>query len=580
MSRVRALQVTGVLSALILLTFGSVDQLTANEPAASRPAVVTERFMIAAANPLATKAGYDILKAGGSAIDAALAVQLVLTLVEPQSSGIGGGATMLYWDAATKTLHGFDGRETAPASATPERFLEADGRKMKFVKAVTGGQSVGVPGALRLFEAAHKKFGKKPWADAFKPAIELAERGFKVSPRMANSIAKQKKRDLGRFPAARAYFFTADGQPLSEGTLLKNPAYAETLRIIARDGADAFYTGAIAEDVVKAINETSLRPNNITLEDMKRYRAVERLPVCAAYRAYRVCSSAPPTSGGITVNQILGVLSHFDLRGMGWSPESAHLYAEAAKLAYADRAKYMADSDFVPVPIQGLVDPGYLKSRAKLVDPKRSQGKAEAGDPPAKKTMDWAPSANPGRAGTSHFVIRDAAGNAVSLTTTIETVFGSRVMVRGFLLNNQLTDFDRKPERDGKLVANRVEGGKRPRSSKSPTIVFRNGEPYLLVGSPGGSRIISYVAQTIIGVLDWDMDPQQAIEMGRAVHRNGKTFDLEKGTETAGFASALEAMGHKVKIGSLTSGLHAILIKDGKLIGGADPRREGVVMGE
>lgn len=538
------------------------------------------RFMVAAANPHAVRAGHDVLKNGGTAVDAAIAVQMVLNLVEPQSSGIGGGAFLLYWDAQSKTLHTIDGRETAPASAMPERFLEPDGSKMKFSKAVIGGQSVGVPGTLRLLEIAHQKFGKTPWKTLFEPAIELAEDGFNISPRLAGAIRGSQKRGLDKLPTTRAYFFSADGTPLPQGHLLKNPAFAKTLRAIGADGATAFYTGEIAQSIVAAVDETSLLPNNITLSDLEHYEAKMRAPVCVDYRGYDVCGMGPPTSGGLTVGQTLGLLAPYDVREMGWNAEFAHLFAEASKLAYADRGLYMADADYVPVPVKGLVDRDYLKSRAKSINRRQSAGKAKPGKPPAKQTLRWAPSVNPDRAGTSHIVIRDKFGNALSMTTTIESGFGSRVMVHGFLLNNELTDFDRQPEKDGRLVANRVEGGKRPRSSMAPTIVLKNGEPYLLIGSPGGSRIINYVAKSIVAILDWEMDPQDALETGHFLHRNGKTLDLERGTSAAAFSETLEALGHTVAARDLNSGLHAILIKGGKLIGAADPRREGIALGE
>ena len=545
-----------------------------------KQSVTGDRFMVAAANPHAVRAGYGVLKRGGTAADAAVAVQLVLNLVEPQSSGIGGGAFLLYWDAATKALHTIDGRETAPANATPDRFLEADGTPMKFSKALIGGQSVGVPGTLRLLESMHKRFGKASWATLLEPAIALAEQGFPMSPRLAKSVEGAKKRGLDRFPATRAYFFAPDGEPSSAGKLLKNLEFAATLRSIALGGADVFYKGDIARDIVAAVGKTSLVAKNITLADLAGYKAHSRPPVCTTYRVYRVCGMGPPTSGGLTVGQILGMLAQYDLKSIGWNAELVHLYAEAAKLAYADRALYMADPDFVDVPSAGLVDPQYLKNRARLIDWKKSKGKALAGEPPSKKAIDWAPDADRDRAGTSHFVIRDAYGNALSMTTTIESGFGSRVMVRGFLLNNELTDFSRTPEKDGRPVANRVEGGKRPRSSMAPTIVFKEGAPYLLIGSPGGSRIINYVAKSLIAILDWDMDPQDALETGHFTHRNGKTLDVESGTGVAAMAEALKAKGHMVKVLDLNSGLHAILIRGGKLIGAADPRREGRVMGE
>ncbi len=544
--------------------------------------VIGTEFMVSAANPIAAKAGYDVLAAGGTAADAMIAVQLMLNLVEPQSSGIGGGAFLLYWDASSRTLTTFDAREKAPAKATPERFLLPDGEMMPFGEAISGGQAVGVPGILRLMEVTHNLFGQKDWASLFQPAIEQAENGFEVSPRMANSIQSTVDRnwDLDVFPGAKAYFFNDDGSPLTEGTLLKNPDFAETLRILADQGANAFYHGPIAEDIVAAVEATSKVENNITLEDLAAYRVKIRPAVCADYRGFDVCGMGPPTSGGLTVGQILGILSNFDLKGTGWNAELAHLYAEAAKLAYADRALYMADSDFVDVPVKGLLDTDYLKLRSEMIDPAAASAKRQAGEPPRDHTALFAPSQNPDRPGTSHIVIRDPYGNALSMTTTIETAFGSRVFVRGFLLNNELTDFDRAPKDGDRLVANRVEGGKRPRSSMSPTIVMKDGEPYLLIGSPGGSRIINYVAKTIIAILDWDMDPQDAIEIGHFVHRNGSAMDLEQGTATAEFADALTGKGHEVKLVDLNSGLHTILIKDGQLIGAADPRREGVALGQ
>lgn len=548
---------------------------------ADKQSVTASEFMISAANPLAAKAGYDVLAAGGTAADAMIATQLMLNLVEPQSSGIGGGAFLLYWDAASKTLTTFDAREKAPAAATPARFLDADGKKTPFWQAVTGGQSVGVPGVLRLMEAVHNLHGKKSWGVLFAPAIDRATQGFAVSPRMARSIAgtMKPKRRLDVFPAAKAYFFNAAGAPLQAGTVLKNPAFADTLRILADGGADAFYDGPIARDIVDAAARTSKVKNNITMQDMADYRVKIRPAVCVDYRGHDVCGMGPPTSGGLTVGQILGIVSQFDVKAMGWNADFAHLYAEAAKLAYADRGLYMADADYVDMPTEGLLDGAYLAGRAKLIDRARASGRRAAGEPPGKHAALWAPSSNPGRPGTSHMVIRDRYGNALSMTTTIETGFGSRVFVRGFLLNNQLTDFDRQPKRGERWVANRVEGGKRPRSSMSPTIVMKDDRPFLLIGSPGGSRIINYVAKTIIAILDWNMDPQDAIGTGHFAHRNGKTLDLERGTAAAKFAGPLTEMGHKVAVRDLNSGLHAILIKDGKLVGAADPRREGVALG-
>ena len=557
---------------LVVLATAHIGAARADE------SVATPGFMVAAANPHAVAAGVEILEAGGGAVDAAVAVQTVLGLVEPQSSGIGGGAFMLYFDAAERTVISFDGRETAPAAATAGLFLDPSGAKMKFWDAVVGGRSVGTPGVLRLLELAHRKHGKLPWPALFEPAIRLAERGFAVSPRLNALIAKDKH--LKRYPATGAYFHTAAGDPLPAGHVLKNPAYAATLRAVAAGGADAFYEGAIAGDIVAAVRAAKDNPGLLAEADLAAYRARIRPPVCIAYRSKSVCGMGPPSSGGLTVGMILGMLGHFDMAGLPpGSVEAEHLFIEAARLAYADRALYMADSDFVRVPVQGLVDPGYLHQRSALIDGGKSMGKAAAGTPPRDRTQRRAPDGALEMPSTSHFSIVDRDGNAVSMTTSIESAFGSRMMVRGFLLNNQLTDFSFAPERDGRPVANRVEPGKRPRSSMAPTIVLNPDRTLLLVtGSPGGSRIINYAARSVMAVLDWDMDPQTAAARPHVISRNG-TVDLEEGTDAESLKAALEARGHEVRVRALTSGLHTILVSGGKLYGGADPRREGTVAG-
>jgi gamma-glutamyltranspeptidase/glutathione hydrolase len=535
-------------------------------------------FMVAAANPHAVAAGVEILEAGGTAVDAAVAVQTVLGLVEPQSSGIGGGAFMLYFDAAERTVISFDGRETAPAAATAGLFLDPSGAKMKFWDAVVGGRSVGTPGVLRMLELAHREHGKLPWPALFEPAIRLAERGFAVSPRLNAMIAKDKH--LKRYPATGAYFHTEAGDPLPVGHMLKNPAYAATLRAIAAGGADAFYEGDIARDIVAAVNGAKDNPGLLDEADLVAYRAKIRPPVCVEYRGGNVCGMGPPSSGGLTVGMILGLLRQFPLaeRQPG-SVEAEHLFIEAARLAYADRALYMADSDFVRVPVAELLDGDYLARRGRLIAPAKSMGKAAAGTPTERKTERRAPDSALELPSTSHFSIVDAQGNAVSTTTSVESAFGSRMMVRGFLLNNQLTDFSFAPENDGRPVANRVEPGKRPRSSMAPTIVLNPDRTLLLVtGSPGGSRIINYTARSVIAVLDWKMDPQEAVARPHVISRNG-TVDLEQGTAAESLKAALEARGHEVRVRALTSGLHAILVSGGKLHGAADPRREGTVGG-
>ena len=540
----------------------------------SRPSVEASTYMVAAANSVAAEVGRQVLADGGSAADAAVAVQLMLNLVEPQSSGIGGGAFALYWDASEGALTTFDAREKAPLAATPDYWLGEDGEPIGFFEAVVGGRSAGVPGTLKLLEVLHQKHGRTPWPDLLAPTIARADAGFVISPRMASSIAGSAESGLTKFEAARNYFFTADGQPRAAGTLLKNPDFARTLRLIAAHGSAPFYHGSIAGDIVAAV-KTDSNPGILTLEDLAAYEVVQRAPVCATYRGADVCGMGPPSSGGLTVGQILGMLEYHDLPTMGRGAEAWKTYIEASKLAFADREMYMADSDFVDMP-EGLLDLHYIADRSDLIDIENPVEKAEAGDPPWDDAHLWSPDTDPDRPGTSHFVIVDKYGDMISMTTTIETGFGSRVMTGGFLLNNELTDFSRAPESDGKPIANRVEGGKRPRSSMAPTIVLQDGEPVLLIGSPGGSRIIGYVVQAIIGVMDWDMDLQEALDMGHVINRNGIT-DLEEDTEAAALADEL---GGEINVRNLNSGLQAILIKDGKLIGAADRRREGVALGD
>lgn len=539
---------------------------------------VAAEHMVAAAHPKAAGAGAEVLARGGSAADAAVAVQLMLNLVEPQSSGVGGGAFALYWDASEKTLTTFDGRETAPMAADETYWFGPDGEPVEWWDAVVGGRSAGVPGTLKLLETMHGRYGREPWADLIQPTIEAAEAGFEISPRLAGLIASAQERELDRFPATKAYFFDESGAPKAEGTVLKNPEFAETLRLIAERGATPFYEGEIAKDIVEAVR-TEINPGILTEEDLASYEVIEREPVCFDYRVWEVCGMGPPTSGGLTMGQIFLMLEPFEeFPELGPGIAADHLFVEAAKLAYADRGLYMADSDYVDMP-EGLLDEEYLARRSELIDPDAVMVEAEAGEPPWEETRLWAPDGEVERPGTSHFSIVDSHGDMLSMTTTIETGFGSRVMARGFLLNNELTDFSRAAEEDGRKIANRVEGGKRPRSSMSPTIVLRDGTPMLLNGSPGGSRIINYVARSTLAMLDWGMDPQAAVSLGHVVNRNGPT-DLEENTEAAERAEEMRALGHEVNVRDLNSGLHAVLIEDGKLYGGADPRREGVALGE
>ncbi|MGH6961792.1 MAG: gamma-glutamyltransferase [Dongiaceae bacterium] len=558
----------------------AADSLPNPEPSGGegrKQSVAAQRQTVVAAHPLAAQAGLEILRAGGAAIDAAVAVQLVLNLVEPQSSGIGGGF-LLHYDAADAALSAYDGRETAPAAATPDMFLGADGKPLEFYDAIVGGLSVGTPGVLRLLEAAHRAHGRLPWARLFEPAILLAGRGFAVSPRLHALLAADEY--LPHSPTAKTNFYSADGAPLAVGAILRNPAFADTLRIIAAGGADAFYGGPIAADIAAAVQTAAPRAGRLTVEDLAAYRAKERAPVCSPYRTWRVCGMPPPSSGAIAVLQILGLLDSFDPAALTESPVAAiHLIAEASRLAFADRDRYLADPDFVDVPVAALLSADYLQRRERLISPDRSLGKATPGELTQK--AGWAlPAPQFEPASTSHISIVDADSNAVGFTSSVENAFGSRVRVRGFLLNNQLTDFAFQPERDGRLVANRVEPGKRPRSSMAPTMVFDSGGRLLLVvGSPGGSSIIGYVVKTLVGVLDAGLDPQVAIDRPNFVNRNGATeLESDRGMESIG--AALTALGHEVKYVEMTSGLHAILVTPSGLRSGADSRRDGVAAGD
>lgn len=569
----RRLTVSGLAGATLVL--GACQ--TAPAPPETSASTYTRNHMISVANPHAAEAGREILRAGGSAIDAAIAAQLMLTLVEPQSSGVGGGAFLLHFDKSSGEIESFDGRETAPMSATPEMFLTPGGKRKKFYDAVVGGSSVGVPGIMRMFEKVHAKHGKLPWKDLFQPAVRLATDGFSVSPRLAALVARDKY--LRTFEPTRSYFHPG-GEPLTEGATLKNPKLAASLKAMAENGANAMYTGKIAKGIVDTVRAASKNPGGMTLSDMAAYEAKSRPPVCMDYRAWKVCGMGPPSSGGLTVLQILGIAEQFDLAGTGpFTAKSVHLIAEASALAFADRNLYIADSDFVDVPVESMIDKDYLTFRAAQISEKRAGGKRKAGQH-GKSASLFAPGEDDKGLSTTHMSIIDGDGNALSMTSSIENVFGSRMMSGGFLLNNQLTDFSFAPVRDGKPVANRAEPGKRPRSSMSPTLVFdRDGGLVMAIGSPGGSRIIGYVAKTVIAALDWKLDMDSAIDAPNFVNRNGST-DVEKGTALEALKPELEKMGHEVRVLGQVSGLHGIRRTPYGLEGGADRRREGVALGD
>ena len=540
---------------------------------------VAKHHMVAAANPHAAEAGLAMLRAGGSAVDAAIATQLVLGLVEPESSGIGGGAFMLVYDPRTKRTTSFDGREMAPASATPTMFLDAGGQPRTKPDAIPGGLSVGIPGVVKMLALAHKKYGKLAWAKLFEPAVKLADDGFPVGPKLARTI-KGFTRGAS-MPDLKEHFYHADGTPLAEGEIYKNAEYAATLRKIAAEGPDGFYKGDIAQAIVDKVQHAPRQQGGMTMADLANYQAKERAPVCGNYRQYHVCSMGPPSSGGIAVLQILGMLQRFTPEQLTPNTVSgAHLFAEASRLAYADRAMYLGDPAFVDVPIRGLTDQGYVQSRAALIDPAKDMGTATAGTPPQKHAA-LAPQVSPVLHGTSHMTIVDDSGEVIAMTTSVESVFGAEIMTRGFMLNNTLTDFSFQPVRDGKPVANAPAPGKLPLSAMSPTIVFdKNGNFLVSVGSPGGPAIIDYVAQILIGILDAKMSPKDAISMPHEINMNGNTL-LERSPTSDQLAAQLTAMGHTVQLPQVEgSGLHGIQKVKGGYIGAADPRRDGIALGD
>jgi gamma-glutamyltranspeptidase/glutathione hydrolase len=558
-------------------------------PAAQRAAgpVRASTQLVVTANPYASAAGIEMLRAGGGAVDAAIAVQLVLSLVEPQSSGIGGGAFMLYYGTpnggADPALTAYEGRETAPAAATPDMFLADNGRAASFGAVGVGGLGVGVPGVLRMLELAHREHGRLPWKDLFTPAIKLADEGFEISPRLYSLLNGFKR--FARGERFRSYFYDAAGEPRPVGYRLKNPEYAATLRLLAERGAEPFYSGELAAAIAAEVRGNSVRAGRMTLEDLKAYEAHESAALCTPYREWQVCGPRLPSSGGVTTQQILGTLRSFELGELRDDPVTAiHLIADASRLAFADRNLYLGDPEFVPAPVAAMLQPDYLARRAALIDYKKALPSAPAGTPAPAVAWSFASAGPSEKPSTSHFSIVDRFGGAVAMTTSVQGTFGSQLMVGGFVLNNQLTDFEYQPTADGKPVANRIEGGKRPLSSMAPTFVLdAQGRPRLLVGSPGGTRIIGFVAEAIIGVLDWNLDVQQAVAAPHFLAEDGP-IELEQGTAVAAHQAALEKLGHTVAVRDMNSGLHAIVIdytRDGRVLwGGVDPRREGVAVGD
>ncbi|WP_163849039.1 gamma-glutamyltransferase [Pseudooceanicola aestuarii] len=528
-------------------------------------------WMIAVAHPLAAEAGAQVLENGGTAADAMVSAQAVLGLVEPQSSGLGGGAFLVWYDAASGTVTTLDGRETAPSAATP-RLFQVEGAPMKFFDAVVGGLSVGVPGVPGLMAAAHGRWGRSDWAELFAPAIRISEDGFTVSQRLGAMVARDSER-LATHPATAAYFLP-DGAAVRAGDLLRNPAYARSLRSLADEGADAFYRGAVGAEIVAAVRSAA-RPGLLQPADLANYRVKERTAVCMPFIGYEVCGMGPPSSGGVSVAQILGLVSGHAEEGR--VPD--RVLGDATRLAFADRGRYLADEDFVPVPVAGLLDPAYLARRAALLEGSRALEEVSPGMPEFDHAWLWADHEGRALPSTTHISIVDSYGNALSMTSSVENAFGSRVMAGGFLLNNQLTDFSFRSHQNGVPIANRVEPGKRPRSSMAPTIVLKDGAPVLVIGSPGGSRIIGYVAEAILAHLVDGMDVQQAVSVPHRVNRFG-VFDLEAGTPAAEQAANLEALGFETSVRDLNSGLHAIAIGPDGLTGGADPRREGIALGQ
>ena len=590
-----------------LLTMSAVTGCTKTETLGASAKIQTKPFvtkttsksegMVAAANPLAVESGLEILRQGGSAVDAAIAIQATLGLVEPQSSGLGGGAFMVVYDPKTAKVWNYNGRETAPANITPELFLDPETKDpLRYFEGIASGRSTGVPGAVVMLHKAHEDYGTLEWGPQMEPAIKLAEEGFAVSPRMAGLVKRMGGFVLGNDPNARAYFFQEDGTTIPEGFIRDNQPYAETLRAI-QNNPRALLEGPIAEAIIEGTRLDPL-PGTLTLDDMAAYQPQKTEALCGLYREHTICGAQPPASGPIAVMSILGMLENFDMKNLGQTVQGWHVFAEASALAYADRNKYIADPDFIEVPVKALMDKGYLASRAALIKSDSAMSDVKAGNP-----VDFVrgQDATPDSPGTSHFTVVDKNGLTVSMTTTVEAPFGSQRMVNGFMLNNQLTDFSYRPvDADGNPIANAPAPRKRPRSSMAPLIVFNpDGEFLFATGSPGGNSIIAYVAKSVVGLIDWELTPDEAVKLPNVISRRGRvrlesqdlkaedTDEIDRGAGNVEYGlpndivTELEALGHKVvRSKGEISGLHIIYRQeDGTLIGGADPRREGVAKG-
>tara|TARA_B100001093_G_scaffold17797_1_gene16153 strand:- start:59 stop:1852 length:1794 start_codon:yes stop_codon:yes gene_type:complete len=540
--------------------------------------VKSNKWMIVTANPYASVAGAEILEKGGTAVDAMIATQAVLGLVEPESSGLGGGAFLVWYDKSKDSITTLDGRETAPIDANSSHFQKESGEPMKFFDAVIGGLSVGTPGVPALMFEAHRKWGSLEWKQLFENAIHLSEDGFIVSKKLSESIKRDENR-LNSFEHTKEYFFPNE-TALVHKEIKKNQAYASTLKIIAKSGVEEFYRGKIAADILATIKRSNIKKNLLKKEDLRNYKIIERPPVCIKYKIYDVCGMGPPSSGGIAIAQILGILESFDLKSLGPSnPISWQIIGDATRLAFADRGKYLADSDFVFVPTDGLIDKKYLSKRLNQIEKGQKTKNIEAGNPLGDKAINYSSDLSIELPSTTHISIIDQYGNALSMTSSIENAFGSRLMTKsGFLLNNQLTDFSFRDEVDGKLIANRLQPGKRPRSSMSPTIILKDGSPFLVTGSPGGSNIISFVINSLIAFMEWDKDVQQSVSMPHAINKWG-TYEIEETLNTTDLKQSLELMGYDTKYRKYYSGLNTIHIGE-SLEGGSDPRREGIVLGK